>query len=101
MLVALIPPPINYFGNRRIIRRSFEFRDSRRAPETSLARASSAGISRGNFGAVVEEELVTRPKGLVDDEEVELIMLQDNILANQPYTKSSRVHTTCSNLREE
>ena len=77
MLVALIPPPIDHLGEGRVIGRSFQLRETGRAPGTSLARASSCWISRSAsaLSAVVEEKRVAGTDGLVDDEEIELIML--------------------------
>ena len=79
VLVALIPPPIHHLGDRRVVRRPFEFRETRRAAQASCAGTGSRRPRREGFGAVVEEELVVRARGLVDDEEVELVMLDRNI----------------------
>jgi hypothetical protein len=79
VLVALIPPSIDHLGERRIVRRPFEFRESRRAAKASCARAGTHRLRRGSFGAIVEEELVAWARGLVDYEEIELIMLDKDV----------------------
>jgi hypothetical protein len=72
VLVALIPPPIHHLGQCRVVRRPFEFREFGRAANASCARGD-----RGSFSAVLEEAFVAGADGLVDDEEIELIVLNN------------------------
>ena len=75
VLVTLVPPPIDHLRDRGVVRRPFEFGKTRRAANASCAWSGSRRLCWRSFGAVVEEELVVRTQGLVDDEEIELIML--------------------------
>lgn len=78
MLVALIPPPIDHLGERRLVRRSLKLRETGRVPAGSCPAGVGSVCSwwDGGFGAVVEQTLVAGADRLVDDEEIEIVMLR-------------------------
>lgn len=93
MFIPLVPPPVDNFGESGVLISALEGADIGQRPSSSRRSGSFGGSSGqgitgicidGRFGfwrgfrAVLEYRFAVRAGGLVDGEEVKVIMLDNN-----------------------